>query len=335
MSSRIVGLHHVTATVNDAQEDLDFYTRVLGLRLVKKTVNFDNHHVYHFYYGDEIGHPGTLFTTFPYKGKGVPAGRKGAGQITATAFSVPADSLKAWRERLLDLGIPLAGAGPEQRFGEFVLGFDDPSGLTIELVGTDRDDREPWTGSGLDRAMAIRGLHSVTLTIAVPSRSFELLTEVLGYRIEGNEFRRTRLGIGAGGAGGGRSIDILEAPEAPSALNGLGTVHHVAMGVATPQEQLAYRNELLRLGVPVTEVYDRQYFQSIYFREPGGVLYEIDTIPPGFLVDEPRESLGTSLKLPPWEEENRALIEAGLPPVTVAPEAGERAETGSRRQEVG
>jgi glyoxalase family protein len=311
MTTRIEGLHHVTATVNDARQDVEFYTRALGLRLVKKTVNFDNHHVYHFYYGDEIGHPGTLFTTFPYKGKGVAPGRKGAGQVTATAFSVPRGSLPAWRTRLEELQVPLLSLEHPDRFGEEVLGFEDPSGLTIELVGTDRDHRDGWTGGGVPVEMAIRGLHSVTLTIAIPAASLEFLTRVLGYSITANEFGRTRLEAGDGGPG--RRVDILAAPGAPSALNGLGTVHHVAMGVATGEEQLSYRKELLRLGVPVTEVYDRQYFQSIYFREPGGVLYEIATIPPGFLVDESREELGTALKLPPWEEPNRALIEAGLP----------------------
>lgn len=313
MTTRIEGLHHVTATVNDAREDVAFYTRVLGLRLVKKTVNFDNHHVYHFYYGDEIGHPGTLFTTFPYKGKGVAMGQKGAGQITATAFSVPRGTLAAWRERLTAHRVRLVSGDAPRRFGEEVLAVQDPSGVVVELIATDRDARTPWTGGEVPGELAIRGLHSVTLAIASRAASFELLTRVLGYRRTAGEGSRTRFEVGAGGPG--RSLDILAAPGAPAALNGVGTVHHVAMGVATEDEQLAYRRELVRLGVPVTDVYDRQYFKSIYFREPGGVLYEIATIPPGFLVDEPRDGLGTALKLPPWEEPNRAAIEAGLPAV--------------------
>ena len=309
MDPTILGLHHVTATANDAQQDLDFYTGVLGLRLVKKTVNFDNHHVYHFYYGNGIGTPGTLFTTFPYKGKGVPVGRKGAGQITTTAFSVPPASLVSWRKRLHEAGVAVTDS--ESRLGEETIAFDDPSGLVIELIATERDSREPWAGDHMDEAIAIRGLHSVTLTIGSPEPSFELLTEVLGYSIIGTEAGRTRLSVNSGGPG--RQLDIVADPRVPVAQNGLGTVHHVAMGVATAEEQLACREELLRRRIAVTEVLDRQYFQSIYFREPGGVLYEIATIPPGFLVDEAPALLGRSLKLPPWEEPYRSTIEAGLP----------------------
>jgi glyoxalase family protein len=307
----IQGLHHVTATVNDAQQDLDFYAGLLGLRLVKKTVNFDNHHVFHFYYGDRQGTPGTLMTTFPYKGKGVQAGRKGAGQITATGFSVPANSLAGWRERLARREVSVRDEGC--RFGEEFLAIEDPSGLAIELVATERDARAGWVAPDIPPGMAIRGVHSVTLTIGIPAPSFALLVEVLGYSILGEEASRTRLEVNGGGPG--RTLDILAAPEEPVALNGLGTVHHVAMAVATPEAQRAYRTRLLELGVPVTEVLDRQYFQSIYFREPGGVLYEIATVPPGFLVDEELSALGAALKLPPWEEPHRTLIQAGLPAV--------------------
>jgi glyoxalase family protein len=313
MDASIRGLHHVTATVNDAQQDLRFYTGVLGLRLVKKTVNFDNHHVYHFYYGNAEGTPGTLMTTFPYKGKGVAQGRHGAGQIVATGFSVPADSLPDWRKRLAASGVAVLEEGT--RFGEGFLAVTDPSGLRIELIGTGEDPREPWIAPGIEPGMAIRGVHSASLMIAIPEPSLALLVDVLGYRVAGAEALRTRLGVNGGGPG--RVLDIVEAPEAPTASNGLGTVHHVAMAVATAEEQLAYRRRLLRLGVAVTEVLDRQYFTSIYFREPGGVLYEIATIPPGFQVDEPLEELGRALKLPPWEERSRREIEAGLPAVTV------------------
>lgn len=311
MAARIEGLHHVTATVDDAQRDVDFYTRMLGMRLVKKTVNFDNHHVYHFYYGDEVGHPGTLFTTFPYKGKGVPRGVKGRGQITSTSFSVSRAALGAWAERFQELGVR-AQAG-ENRFGDETVAVEDPSTLAIELVGTDRDQRGPWIAPDRDPALAIRGLHGVTLSMGSPARSVEFLTRVLGYAVVGSEGGRTRLHVGEGGPG--KMLDIVEAPDAPQAINGLGTVHHVAMAVATADDQLEFRERLVSLGVPVTPVLDRQYFQSIYFREPGGVLYEIATLGPGFLVDEPRDALGSALKLPPWEEPNRAEIEAGLPPL--------------------
>jgi glyoxalase family protein len=308
----IRGLHHVTATVADAQPDLDFYTRLLGLRLVKKTVNFDNHHVFHFYYGDEHGAPGTLMTTFPYQGKGVAVGRKGAGQITATSFSVPTGSLNGWRRRLAAHGVAITGEGT--RFGEAFVVFDDPSGLAIELVATSQDPRTPWHLDDLDPAMAIRGIHSVTLMIRSPQRSLDLLTDILGWNPVGTADSRTRVAVSGGGPG--KLLDILHAPESASAINGLGTVHHVAMAIGTAEAQLRVREELLRRGLQVTEVRDRQYFTSIYFREPGGVLYEIATLPPGFTVDEELTHLGQALKLPPWEEPYRAEIEAGLPPVS-------------------
>jgi glyoxalase family protein len=307
----ILSLHHVTATVTDAQEDLDFFAGRLGLRLVKKTVNFDNHHVFHFYYGNELGAPGTIWTTFPYKGYRVPVGRKGAGQITETAFSVPAGSLAEWRRRLAESGVAVVEEGI--RFGEGFLTVGDPSGLNIELIETGADSRPPWTGSGIPADLAVRGVHSVTLTLHDAPRSIGFLTDVLGWRVIGQLAHRTRLGIENGGPG--KTIDILHAPTAPPAMNGLGTVHHVAMAIGTPEEQLVAREALLRLGLGVTEVRDRQYFLSIYFREPGGVLYEIATMKPGFAVDEPPAGLGSELKLPPWEEPNRAEIEAGLPPV--------------------
>jgi len=310
MVSHIRSLHHVTATVNDAQEDLDFYCRLLGLRLVKKTVNFDNRGVYHFYYGDRTGTPGTIMTTFPYKGMGVPVGRKGAGQITAIGFSVPPQGLDRWRTRLRSRRI---STEESTRFGEPVIGFSDPSGLTIELVGTESDPREPWTIGEVDEGMAIRGIHSLELTIADPGRSLALFQSLLGLTVLNSEGPRTRIGVHGGGPG--RTLDILAAPAAAPALNGLGTVHHLALAVATAEDQLAYRDAVIALGIPVTEVLDRQYFQSIYFREPGGVLLEIATVSPGFLVDESPENLGQALRLPPWEAANRAAIEAALPPV--------------------
>ena len=310
MVPEILSLHHVTATVNDAQEDLDFYCRLLGLRLVKKTVNFDNRGVYHFYYGDRTGTPGTIMTTFPYKGMGVPVGRKGAGQITTTAFSVPPGALDRWRSRLRGRMISTDEA---TRFGEEAVSFADPSGLRIELIGTAIDARVPWTSGELDQAVAIRGIHTLELTIAEPGRSLELFTSLLGFAVQASEGDRTRIGVQGGGPG--RTLDIVAAPTAAPALNGLGTVHHLALAVASPEVQLAYREAVLRLGIPVTEVLDRQYFQSIYFREPGGVLLEIATVPPGFQVDEPVEELGQALRLPPWEAANRETIEAALPAV--------------------
>lgn len=308
----IVGLHHVTATVADAQADLDFCTEALGLRLVKKTVNFDNRGVYHFYYGDERGTPGTIWTTFPYAGMGVPVGRTGEGQITTTSLSVPADSLDWWAERLAGRGV--RGERTEPRLDDEVLAFSDPSGLAFELVATDADAREPWVAPDVDPAAAVRGLHGVTLTVADPEPSVRFAGDLLGLTVVAESQGRVRLG--AGGSGPGHTLDLVYGTGLGPARNGLGTVHHVALAVRDPADQLRIREALLARGAAVTDVLDRQYFQSIYFREPGGVLYEVATMAPGFTVDEPLDRLGGELKLPPWEERNRPAIEVALPAVS-------------------
>ncbi len=309
----ILGLHHVTATVDDAQADLDFAAGTLGLRLVKKTVNFDNHGVYHFYYGDELGSPGTIWTTFPYKGRGVPVGRKGEGQIGVTSFSVPSGSLDYWRRRLGERGVGVEDA--PSRFGEEAIAFADPSGLAFELIGSGGDDRVPWTGGGISPDLAIRGLHGVTLVVGRPERTVELMTGMLGFEVVGETAGRMRLAVN--GSQPGKFIELVHGTGAGPARNGLGTVHHVAMAIGGAQGQLELREELLALGHQVTEVRDRQYFRSIYFREPGGVLFEVATAGPGFSVDESPALLGCGLKLPPWEEVNRPAIEATLPAVAV------------------
>jgi glyoxalase family protein len=316
MDALIRGLHHVTATVSDAQQDLDFYTKVLGLRLVKKTVNFDNHNVYHFYYGNESGTPGTIMTTFPYKGWGVPEGTKGAGQIRVTAFSVPAGSLDFWKQRLRTQGVDVHDEPP--RFGEDIVSFADPSGLVVELVTSRSDPRAPWTTHDIDATRAIRGVHSVAMLVRAPERTLQLLTDVLGFAVANEAERRTR--VVSNGERPGHVIDVVTTPDAPAAVNGLGTVHHVAMAVADDEIQLKMRDELVRLGYRVTEVMDRQYFRSIYFREPGGVLFELATVPPGFTIDESLPLLGQDLKLPPWEEPHRREIEAKLPVLRTASE---------------
>ena len=312
MDSLVRSLHHVTATVDAAQPDLDFCLDALGLRLVKKTVNFDNHHVYHFYYGDEGGTPGTIWTTFPYKGHGVPVGSHGAGQITVTSFSVPAGSLDRWRARLRAHGLAPQDAPP--RFGDDALTVVDPSGLVIELVANRHDTRTPWTTGDADADTAIRGLHGVTLTIASPAATIAFMQSLLGFIVVDEMEGRTRLAVN--GNAPGHFMEVIHPLDAPPAHNGLGTVHHVAMAVATSDEQLQLRHELQQAGARVTDVRDRQYFQSIYFREPGGVLFEVATMEPGFAIDEPLTSLGRALMLPPWEEPYRATIEAGLAPVS-------------------
>lgn len=309
MVPKILGLHHVTATVDDAQADLDFCIELLGLRLVKKTVNFDNHNVYHFYYGDEAGHPGTIWTTFPYKGYGVRVGSKGTGQVVATSFAVPEFSMAFWRDRLKTAKIPITEL--DARFDEEVIRFDDPSGLIIELIGTRRDARTPWTGNGVGAGEAIRGIHSVTMLVKSAGATIAFLSNSLGYRIAAKAGKRTRMVAGTDAPG--HYIDVVEDFSAHPGINGLGTVHHVAMAIETGEEQTALQSTLLHAGIGVTDVRDRQYFTSIYFREPGGVLFEIATDEPGFAVDEPVGALGTGLMLPARYEAQRARIEAVLP----------------------
>jgi len=311
MKHPILGLHHVTATVGDAQADLDFYRDALGLRLVKKTVNFDNHNVYHFYYGDEQGSPGTIWTTFPYKGWSVPPGQHGEGQITLTSFSVPPSSLGFWNKRLRARGVEVREETAV--FGEDAIAFSDPAGLRIQLIET-LDQRAPWTGSGIAPEEGLRGLHSVSLSVGAPAATVALLTGVLGFEVVDEGEGRVHLAVNAREPG--KTVEILHGTGAPRARNGLGTVHHVALAIDGADQQLQLRQELLSRGFGVTDVLDRQYFQSIYFREPGGVLLEAATIRPGFTVDEALPELGRELKLPPWEEPHRATIERGLPRVT-------------------
>ena len=237
MSFPILGLHHVTATVDDAQADLDFVLDALGMRLVKKTVNFDNRGVYHFYYGDEHGTPGSLWTTFPYRLRHVPAGIKGAGQVTVTSFSVPAGSLDGWKTRLRARGLTVTDAAP--RFGEESIIVADPSGLSIELVATASDAREPWTAGDVDTASAIRGIHSVTMAVEDPAPTIAFMREWFGFGVAEEMEGRQRVTVN--GVGPGKSVDILTSPAVARAKNGVGTVHHVAMAIADTREQLQLR----------------------------------------------------------------------------------------------
>lgn len=313
MNVGITSLHHVTATVDGAQEDLDFITGLLGLRLVKQTVNFDNHSVYHFYYGDERGAPGSLWTTFPYRGWGVPQGTIGAGQVTTTAFSVPAGSFRFWRARLAESSVRVHDS--TTRRGEERIVFQDPSGLELSLVATADDVRDPWRGSEVDPSCAIRGLHSVTLTVRSAAPTVAFLQDTLGFEVVDYTERVTTLAVN--GDLPGHYLKVHERPEAPSAVNGIGTVHHVALCITDADAQLRLRETLVARGTNPTPVRDRSYFQSIYFREPGGVLIEVATAAPGFTLDEPLDALGRALRLPPWEEPHRAAIEAALPPIAL------------------
>jgi glyoxalase family protein len=303
------GLHHVTAIASDPQRNLDFYTRVLGLRLVKQTVNFDAPDTYHLYYGDEAGRPSTLLTFFPWRG--VPQGRQGVGLTTATAFSVPPDSLGWWQRRLGELEV--SAEAPYDRDGEEVLTFRDPDGLVIDLVASAGDTRSGWDGvARVPTEHAVRGLHSVTLSERSLDPTAGLLSGLLGMQPGGDAGDRARFAMAPGGAG---AVVDVAAGGGSRGLQAGGTVHHVAFRAPDGETQARWRQELVEAGVAVTEILDRQYFTSIYFREPGGVLFEIATDQPGFAVDEPLLELGRSLKLPPWLEPSREQIAAALPPL--------------------
>ena len=312
MTSTALGLHHVTAIAGDPQRNLDFYAGVLGLRLVKRTVNFDDPGTYHFYFGDEIGRPGSLLTFFPWAGAS--RGRSGSGEVGVASFAVPAGALDFWRDRLAAHGITPLTIPP--RFGEPALGLTDPDGLRLELIETNRaQSAPPWAEALVPGPVAIRGIHSATLTLGGRGATEELLVDALGFRSIGAEGNRFRYEAGEGGSGA--TVDLRVDVEARRALNGAGSVHHIAWRAATDEAQAELRERLVERGVPTTPVVDRQYFRSIYFREPGGVLFEVATDGPGFLIDEPAESLGEGLKLPEQYERNRQNLEAILAPITL------------------
>ena len=311
----IRGIHHVTAIARGAQANLDFYSGVLGLRLVKRTVNFDDPGTYHLYYGDEVGHPGTILTFVPWPLARL--GRRGAGQATATAFAVPSGTLARWAERLDRFGVE--HGAPRERFAEEALTLFDPDGLALELVAAEGDRRAPWAEGPVDPEMAIRGFHHVALTEWNPEVTARVLGETMGFQKIAEAGGRLRFAAGDGGPGA--FVDLVADPGAPRSQVSAGTVHHVAFRVAGDAEQLAWQRRLAEAGLHVTPVQDRQYFHSIYFREPGGVLFEIATDPPGFAIDEPVAALGGALQLPPWLEPSRREIEAVLPPLALpAPE---------------
>lgn len=303
----INGIHHVTAICSDPQQNIDFYTGVLGLRLVKLTVNFDDPGNYHLYYGDNSGRPGTIMTFFAWPGAS--RGRIGPPQVTRTAFSVPADSMEYWSRRLGDRGLDSV---TRERFGEPVLAFSDPDSLELELVGADAP-------VGSAEEYTIRGFHGVTLSEEDHEATVELLTGVMGYEAMGHEQNRHR--FRAGGKGIAPYVDILGASDARRGAMGAGVVHHVAFATPDDTQQAAWRESLVTGGFNVSPVMDRCYFHSIYFREPGGVLFEIATEDPGFAVDEPAERLGSGLRLPPWMESRRAEIEKALPQVQLPDQA--------------
>ena len=303
------GIHHVTAIAADARRNLAFYAGTLGLRLVKRTVNFDDPLTWHLYFGDEQGQPGTILTFFPWAG--VRAGRHGSGQAELVSFAIPEGSIGWWTTHLLTHGVRFTG--PARRFGQPVLAFDDPDGLHLELVGTAEAAALTGFGSGVVPAEhAIRGVHGVTLWVEDPAPTARVLTEVLGFREARTEGDTLRLESGAPVGG---IVDLRRTPGFWQGGMGAGAVHHVAFRAADAAEQEAMAAALRAEGRSVTPPQERMYFQSVYFREPGRVLFEIATDGPGFAVDEPVSSLGEALRLPPWLEPHRDEIAAQLPPL--------------------
>ncbi|GAB3734195.1 ring-cleaving dioxygenase [Spirosoma lituiforme] len=311
METLINGLHHVTTLASDTQRNVDYYTDILGLRLVKKTVNFDAPDVYHLYYGNETGSPGTILTFFPY-GQ-LPRGRKGVGQLTYTAFSAPLASLSFWMDRLHERNVPYAG--PYKRFSETFVRFEDFDGMGIELVFTDEDQRPGWDNGRIPAEYAVRGFHTVTLNELNPDRTIKLLTETMQHTLVGEEEGRFRFKAGLGGSG--NFVDVLYSPKDVHALQGAGSVHHVAFSTDSDETQAIIQEKLAESGYNVTPVQDRNYFNSIYFREPGGILFEVATNPPGFAIDESVAELGTTLKLPAQYETRRASLEKALPEIVL------------------
>ncbi len=305
------GIHHVTAISGPARRNVDFYTGTLGLRLVKKTVNFDDPGTYHLYYGDETGSPGTILTFFPWEH--VAPGRLGVGQTRETLFRVPEQAIGYWTHRLIEQGVPHEAA--VKRFGETVLSFKDRDGMQLALVAVPGAENEPaWSGGDVPAEHAIRGFHGVSLLIEEVAPTAAILTDVLGFAEAGHEGSTLRFKAADTGIGG--VVDIQAAGGFLAGRMGGGSVHHIAFRAASDEVQAAMARKLARdHHLPTTEQKDRNYFRSIYFREPGGILFEIATDDPGFAADEPVATLGQALKLPPFLESRRREIEATLPPV--------------------
>jgi len=310
MGTQVGGIHHVTAIAGDPQANADFYAGVLGLHLVKVTVNFDDPHTYHLYYGDQLGHPGTILTFFPWPG--APRGRPGTGQVTVTAFTIPDGSLGFWVDRLK--ANQVEATGPSRRFDEEVIALQDPDGLHLELVaGGSGSATNARPGGPIPGQYAIQRFHGVTVAEEGYERTAGLLTATLGFREVGATGNRFRYTVGEGGALG--VVDLLCLPSGPRGRVAVGTVHHIAWRTPDDEAQRAWRAKIAQLGYNVTPIIDRTYFHSIYFREPGGVLFEIATDPPGFAVDEPLDQLGRRLTLPTWLESTRDELVTALPPL--------------------
>ena len=304
MENKVLGLHHITAIAGNAKRNLDFYTKVLGQRLVKKTVNFDDPGTYHFYFGDETGTPGSILTFFPWEGIG--KGHTGTGMATDIGYSVPKDSLEFWVERFKQFNVKHEEIA--EKFGEKYLHFQDPDGLKIDFIASNNEDkRKPWQTGEINAAVATKGFHSVTLTLKNVTPTASILTDIMGYKLlkqEGNLYRFCTDAIDNASI-----VDIMEAPNLPAGINAAGTNHHVAFRIKDENIQMEFREKILSKGFNITPKIDRDYFFSMYFRESGGVLFELATENPGFMRDEALSELGTHLKLPQQYEGSRAEIE--------------------------
>ncbi|MCH7948912.1 MAG: ring-cleaving dioxygenase [Candidatus Dadabacteria bacterium] len=308
MSANILGLHHVTAIAGNAKKNYEFYTKVLGLRIVKKTVNFDDPGTYHLYYGNETGEPGTILTFPPWDG--IRRGRIGTGQATSTSFSIPEHSASFWLNRFQEYDVIYDNSS--SRFEEEVLTFLDPDGLKLELVShSSKDERKPWSTSEISQDRALKGFYNVTLTLEGYEGTAKLLTELFGYELADEHINRFR--FVNKNSETANIIDLVCLPSGKRGSVAGGSVHHIAFRVANEGEQLEAREKLIEMGYNITPQLDRNYFKSVYFREPGGVLFEIATDLPGFTADEEAENLGQELKLPEWLEPRRKEIGNVLP----------------------
>lgn len=311
MENKILGIHHITAIAGDAKRNFNFYANILGLRFIKKTVNFDDPGTYHFYFGDEIGSAGTILTFFPW-GEGIPQGRRGAGMATEIGYSVPKGSLEFWIERFEKYNVIYNK--PAEKFGERYLTFLDPDGLKLELIEQNTEDnRTPWETDEVKAAHATRGFHNVTLTLNSITGTAAVLTDIFGYKLVGQESNRYRYATDA--IDQASIVDLVELPAEKHGHVANGTVHHVAFRVLNDEILMHFREKVAEKNLNITPQIDRQYFHSLYFREPGGVLFEIATDNPGFTIDETLEDLGKGLKLPAQYESRRADIEAHLVPI--------------------
>jgi glyoxalase family protein len=308
MENKVLGLHHITAIAGSAKRNYEFYTRVLGLRFIKKTVNFDDPGTYHFYFGDEVGTPGTILTFFPWEG--ITKGRQGTGMPSEIGYAVPPGSLAFWRDRLANNDVRITGSGT--RFGEEYLSFEDPDGLPLTLIVPEASDqRTSWETAEINASVATKGFHSISLSLRSVAETARVLTGIFDYTLAKQEGSRYRYATAA--VENAAIVDLIEMPDIARGTNAGGTIHHVAFRVKDEKVLMHYREKVLSHGLNVTPKIDRNYFFSLYFREPGGVLFELATDNPGFSVDEPVHELGTHLKLPVQYENSRAEIEKVLP----------------------